>query len=74
MQPLPKISEEEAKTTSHFSLWAVHPGQGRRIAEVYPSKSLALERKRQLEPQGYDVLLTPADFTHTLGRFLRVKT
>jgi hypothetical protein len=54
-------------------LWAVHPGQGQRIAEVYPAKSLAFERKRQLEQQGYDVLLTPADFTHTLGRFLRVK-
>jgi hypothetical protein len=73
VQLLPKISEEASKATSHFSLWAVHPGQGRRIAEVYPSKSLALERKGQLETQGYDVLVTPADFTHTLGRFLRVK-
>gem|GEM_PF-5725074 len=54
-------------------MWAVHPGQGRRIAEVYPSKSLALERKLELESKGYDVLVTPADFTHTLGRFLRVK-
>ena len=73
MQPVPKTADEASTATSHFSLWAVHPGQGRRIAEVYPSKSLALERKGQLETQGYDVLVTPADFTHTLGRFLRVK-
>jgi len=73
VQPLPRISEEASKATSHFSVWAVHPGQGRRIAEVYPSKSLALERKLELESKGYDVLVTPADFTHTLGRFLRVK-
>lgn len=73
MQPLPETSQETSKATSQFSLWAVHPAQGRRIAEVYPSKSLALERKRQLEQQGYDVLVTPADFTHTFGRLLRVK-
>jgi hypothetical protein len=28
---------------------------------------------RQLESQGYDVLVTPADFTHTVGRLLRRK-
>ena len=55
-------------------MWAVHPDQGRRIAELYPTKSPALERQRRLESQGYDVLVTPADFMGTLGRLLRVKT
>jgi hypothetical protein len=74
VHPLPKNSEEAATAASHFSVWAVHPGQGRRIAEVYPSRSLALERQRQLEKQGYDVLLTPAEVTRTLRGFLRAES
>jgi len=74
VQSVPKASQETSQETSEatgqFSLWAVHPDQGRRIAELYPSKPSALERQRQLESQGYDVLVTPADFTDTLGRLL----